>query len=99
MGEPPGTLVVIEPELATSSETGEEPALDAHTMSPTVVRSTLAHLGGRIARVYVLGCQPATLDEGMARSAPVAAAVEPAVELCLQLVAEIMEPAGKGIPL
>ena len=42
--------------------------------------------------------KPATLDEGMALSAAVAAAVEPAVDLCRQLLAEITEPAGKGTP-
>jgi hydrogenase maturation protease len=98
MGEPPGTLVVLEPDLDASPDTGETPIMDAHTMSPTVVLSTLAGLGGRVARVYVLGCQPATLEEGMALSAPVAAAVGPAVEMCRQLVAEIIEPAGKGSP-
>jgi hydrogenase maturation protease len=96
MGEPPGTLVVMEPELAAPPETGEAPVMDAHTMSPTVVLSTLARLGGRVARVYVLGCQPATLDEGMTLSPSVGAAIEPAVDLCMELLAEIMEPAGKG---
>lgn len=98
MGEPPGALVVMEPELDASPDAGEAPIVDAHTMSPTVVLSTLARLGGRVARVYVLGCQPATLEEGMALSASVAGAVEPAVDMCVQLVAEIMEPAGKGTP-
>jgi hydrogenase maturation protease len=98
MGEPPGTLVVMAPEPDASPQNGEVPIMDAHTMSPTVVLSTLARLGGHVARVYVVGCQPATLEEGMALSAPVAGAVEAAVDLCLQLVAEIMEPAGKGTP-
>jgi hydrogenase maturation protease len=98
MGEPPGTLVVMEPELDIASDAGGPSIVDAHTMSPTVVLSTLARLGGRVGRIYVLGCQPATLEEGMALSTPVAAAVEPAVDLCLELVAEIMELVGKGIP-
>jgi hydrogenase maturation protease len=98
MGEPPGTLVVMEPEPHDSPEPTEGFVMDAHTMSPTVVLSTLARLGGHVARVYVLGCQPATLEDGMTLSAPVADAVEPAVELCLQLLAEIVQPAGKGAP-
>jgi hydrogenase maturation protease len=97
MGEPPGTLVVMAPE-PEGSQHGGAPIMDAHTMSPTVVLSTLARLGGHVARVYVVGCQPATLEDGMALSAPVAGAVEAAVDLCVQLVAEIMEPAGKGTP-
>jgi hydrogenase maturation protease len=112
MNEPPGTLVILEPDLGASPEAGGAPIVDAHTMSPTVVLSTLAGLGGHVARVYVLGCQPASLLEGMALSAPVAAAVEPAAELCRTLVAELcrelapetdpglatemLESAGKG---
>jgi hydrogenase maturation protease len=98
MGEPPGTLVIMEPERERSPAAPEPPIIDAHTMSPTVVLSTLSRLGGRVARCYVLGCQPATLEEGMGLSAPVAAAVEPAADLCRQLVADILEPAGKGTP-
>jgi hydrogenase maturation protease len=98
MDEPPGTLVVMEPELDVAPDTGEAAILDAHTMSPSVVLFTLARLGGRVGRVYVLGCQPAALEEGMALSAAVAAAVEPAVDLCLELVAEIMGLVGKGTP-
>ncbi len=48
-------------------------------MSPEVVLATLERLGGRVDRVYVVGCQPACLDEGIGLSPPVAAAVEGAV--------------------
>jgi hydrogenase maturation protease len=99
MGEPPGTLVVLEPALEAPT-VGDEPApvIDAHSMSPDVVVGMLARLGGHVARIYVLGCQPANLEEGMMLSAPVASAVDGAVEMCVQLVAEILEPAGKGTP-
>jgi hydrogenase maturation protease len=97
MGEPPGTLIVMEPELDAPA-TGDQPVMDAHAMSPDVVLGTLARLGGHVERTYVLGCQPATLEEGMMLSPPVAAAIDGAVEMCIQLVAEILEPAGKGTP-
>ena len=66
--------------------------LDAHSMSPDVVLATLARLGGSIERMYVVGCQPATLEEGIGLSPPVAAAVDGAVALCRRLVAEIAQP-------
>jgi hydrogenase maturation protease len=98
MGEPPGTLAVIAPVLAGAEPGGNEgaPAVDAHTMSPDVVLATLARLGGSLERVYVVGCQPASLDEGMGLTPAVADAVDGAVELCLELVIELAEPAGKG---
>jgi hydrogenase maturation protease len=95
MGEPPGTLAVIEPEL-DGGTSGSAPVVDAHTMSPDVVLATLARLGGSVRRIRIVGCQPADLRDGMGLTPPVAAAVEDAVELCCQLVAQIVDPAGKG---
>lgn len=104
MQEPPGTIAVIEPEdngRLTAGDgaagDGAVPVVDAHSMSPETVLQTLAHLGGTIERVLVVGCQPATLGEGIGLSPAVAGAVEGAVELCVQLVVEMAQPAGKGI--
>ena len=98
MGEAPGTVAVIEPQPDGSLAVGAvpEPIIDAHSMSPEVVLATLGRLGGTVERVYVVGCQPASLEEGMGLSPPVAAAVDGAVELCCQLLAEIVPTAGKG---
>jgi hydrogenase maturation protease len=98
MGESPGTVAVIEPDADGDLAPNEEaPVVDAHNMSPEVVLATLARLGGSVPRVYVVGCQPASLDEHMGLSPPVAAAVDSAVELCRNLIDEIVQLAGKGI--
>jgi hydrogenase maturation protease len=98
MGEEPGTLMVIEPDHDGAPAEGEETAaFDAHSMSPSVVLSTLRRLGGSVGRTLVVGCQPGCLDEGIGLSPAVAAAVPGAVELCLRVVAEVMQPAGKGM--
>jgi hydrogenase maturation protease len=65
-------------------------------MNPDLVLATLSQMGGRVERIWVVGCQPASLDEGMGLSPPVAAAVDRAVDLCRRLLAELMQPAGKG---
>ena len=95
LGEVAGTVAVIQPGSRGLEPSGQG-ALDAHSMSPDVVLATLARLGGRVEHVYVVGCQPANLDEGIGLSPPVAAAVDTAVEVCCQLVAEMVEPVGKG---
>lgn len=96
MGAAPGTLAVLD---ATDGQLpgagGEETVMDAHSMSPEVVLATLSHLGGEVGRVLVIGCQPASLDEGIGLSGPVAAAVDTAVELSLQMVPEVAQHEGR----
>jgi hydrogenase maturation protease len=100
LGEPAGTLAVIAPEVRPEPMTGDDmaPVVDAHTMNPEVVLTTLARLGGSVENIFIVGCQPANLQEGMGLTAAVAAAVDEAVEMCCQLVSEIVEPVGKGSP-
>jgi hydrogenase maturation protease len=96
MNETPGTLAVIDAiEGGGGDDEEAAPVMDAHTMSPDVVLGTLAHLGGKLDRVYVVGCQPADLDDGMGLTAAVAQAVDGAVDLCCELVSELLQPAGK----
>jgi hydrogenase maturation protease len=100
MGEGAGTLAVIAPEVRREPMTGDDmaPVVDAHTMNPEVVLNTLARLGGSVEKIFIVGCQPADLQEGMGLTPAVAAAVDDAVEMCWQLVSEIVEPVGKGSP-
>jgi hydrogenase maturation protease len=101
MGEPPGTLAVIQPEptgLSPSTpESGAPPVVDAHTMSPEIVLAALTRLGGSIDRIVIVGCQPGDLDEGIGLSPAVESAVPAAVDLCLEVVAGIAQPAERGI--
>jgi hydrogenase maturation protease len=97
MGEPPGTVAVIEPDPVASPAVGDDmaPVVDAHSMSPGVVLGMVAGLGGTVDKIFVVGCEPADVEEGIGLSAPVTDAVDRAVALCGQLVAAIVEPGGK----
>ena len=61
---------------------------DAHGMQPDVVLGVLDMLGASSARVLVVGCEPASLDYGMELSEPVAKAVDAAVGVVMDLIAE-----------
>lgn len=80
----PGDLCVLE---VGPDDLGEG-ELDAHGMAPVAVLASLGQLGGSLPPTYVVGCQPADLGEGIGLSSTVAAAVEPAVELVLEVVAD-----------
>jgi hydrogenase maturation protease len=62
------------------------PLLDAHGMQPDVVLGMLNLLGAQPGRVFLVGCEPASTSEGIGLSEPVAAAVDEAVRIVLDLV-------------
>jgi hydrogenase maturation protease len=98
-GGEPGTVYLIEPDLATDG-TSPDPdpddgtaamlarmsLLNAHGMQPDLVLSLAGTLGAEAGRVLVVGCEPASLEEGIGLSAPVAAAVDDAVGMVTKLV-------------
>ncbi|MGV9264094.1 hydrogenase maturation protease [Kitasatospora sp. NPDC003701] len=86
-GGEPGTVYLIEADAGPV----ESPVLDGHRMGPDAVLALLATLaagtgGSPPGRVLVVGCEPASLEEGIGLSAPVAAAVEEAVGVVLRIV-------------
>jgi hydrogenase maturation protease len=86
-GGPPGTVYLIE----AAAEAGTGLLMDGHRMTPDAVLALLDNLsastgGSRPRRVLVVGCEPACLDDGIGLSAPVAAAVDEAVRLVLDLL-------------
>lgn len=82
---PPGTLFVLEPDLAAHPSADDDPLagvlLDAHDLSPGGAMALVPALGGSVERILVVGCQPGTLDEGIGLSDEVRAAVVPAADL------------------
>jgi len=94
-GGAPGTIYVIEPDLAgqPAPAAGSDltlaaiPMFNAHGMQPDVVLGMLATLGAAVRRVLIVGCEPASVDYGMGLSEPVAGAVAEAVTVVLDLVA------------
>jgi len=108
-GGEPGTVYLIEPDPATDG-TSPDPdpddgtaamlarmsLLNAHGMQPDLVLSLAGTLGAEAGRVLVVGCEPASLEEGIGLSAPVAAAVDDAVRMVTKLVTA--EPAENVNP-
>lgn len=92
-GEAPGTLSLIEPEAP--SEAALEPGevmLSAHDLDPAKVMKLVAALGGGCGRVLLLACEPLDCggaDGRIGLSAPVAAAIEPAMAMLRSLIAEL----------
>jgi hydrogenase maturation protease len=94
-GGPPGTLYVIEPEPEPPEPA--EMMVEAHGLNPVNVLRVVRSLGGSPPPLRVVGCEPATLgsdeDPALGLSEPVRAAVDEAVRLIEDLVAEYV---GKG---
>jgi hydrogenase maturation protease len=106
-GEPPGTVMVIEPTLsddlpdpATMPDHGQG-AFQGHAMTPGAVFQLVRTLGGEPGRVLVVGCEPESFgDEQLGRmglSDTVARAVPLAVETLLDVVRDLLSaPAAAG---
>jgi hydrogenase maturation protease len=93
-GGEPGTVYLIEPDLEALAGHATGPA-DAHGMTPDAVFALLRSMGGSPGRVWIVGCEPLTTEEGMGLSPPVEGAVDEAVTLILDLIErEGQETAG-----
>ncbi len=99
-GGAPGTLYLIEPDLAhANAEQGAaagRAALDAHSMDPVKVLSFAHMLGAPARRTLVVGCEPTPIGAGedytemqMGLSEPVQAAIDEAVKMIDSLVEEL----------
>ncbi|MGW7053532.1 hydrogenase maturation protease [Streptomyces sp. NPDC054887] len=89
-GGAPGTVYLIEPSGPGDDER-QSPVLDGHRMSPDAVLALLGTLcagtgASPPCRTLVVGCEPASVDEGIGLSPPVAAAVPEAVRLIRDLL-------------
>jgi hydrogenase maturation protease len=90
----PGTLFVVEPEVGDLNPAATPQGLvEPHAMNPMQVLRMAASMGGRLKKILLVGCVPATLgpEEGhMGLSVPVAAAVDQAAKLIESLVTRIL---------
>ena len=99
-GSAPGTLYTLEHDLDGTSSRTTDAALDGHGMDPDAVLALVDGLAGSLGlprpvdRVFVVGCEPAVLAEGIGLSPPVAAAVEPAALAVTALVTVLMIDEG-----
>ncbi|WP_371673281.1 hydrogenase maturation protease [Streptomyces sp. NBC_00289] len=101
-GRRPGTLYVIEHDSPGTDAADSGPALDGHGMTPDTVLALLdtlcAGTGGQPPRrTLIVGCEPASLEEGIGLSRPVSEAVPRAVRLIEELLSD-GGSAGAGSP-
>ena len=90
LGQPPGTLQLIEPDLDNLSQLDGE-AVNAHRMNPVSVLQLVRSLGGQWGRLFLVGCEPGVLEtEDIGLSAPVQSAVPQAVEMVQTLIGELL---------
>jgi hydrogenase maturation protease len=95
-GGEPGTLYVIEPERdEIAPEIADGEMIDPHGMDPATMLRFVRATGGWPGKVVVIGCEPGEVDEvGLGLTPPVAAAVERAIELVRETIAELQTDAA-----
>ena len=70
-------------------------APDPHGMAPDAVLAAVTALGGTLPPTVLVGCEPAAIGEHIGLSEAVAAAVQPAADAVLRLLAEIPAAGGR----
>ncbi len=102
-GGMPGTLYLIEPDLAELREDASgDVFLDAHSLDPLQVLRMARSQGADLKGIVLVGCEPGDLggEEGrLGLTEPVAAAVEEALEVVSQLVRNFLEEGTIGSPV
>jgi hydrogenase maturation protease len=89
-GGEPGRLYLIEPDLDPSDL--PPPGMEPHSLDPWRVLGLARSLGGKMGRVLLVGCEPASFEAengSMELSEPVQSAVGEAVAMIESLVAKI----------
>jgi hydrogenase maturation protease len=90
-GNPPGTLSLIELDQEQLAQLEAE-LPDGHSLGPVQVLRLVKSLGGDIARLYLVGCEPAVLESENGQfglSEPVQSAVAHAVDMIRTLVDDL----------
>jgi hydrogenase maturation protease len=93
-GGAPGTLYLIEPELAALSPGGSadtpSPLIEGHSLVPAQVLLLVHALGGQLRNLVILGCEPAAIpdvaDMSVGLSPPVTKAVDAALGVLERLI-------------
>lgn len=88
-GEPPGTVYLIEPE-----EVPEQGVPDAHGMDFRAVLQLANSLSEKRHKIYVVGCEPLEVREGIGLSTPVACAVNEALRLIHKVLEGLCPSSG-----
>jgi hydrogenase maturation protease len=89
----PGALHVFEADHESVSNAS---GLDAHAMDPAAVFGGVRALGGSPPYTIIVGCEVATVADGIGLSEPVAAAVPGAVTAVAAAVARLSAPVREG---
>jgi hydrogenase maturation protease len=86
-GGTPGSLYLLEPEIPAAHGA----SLETHAMNPLAVLTAAKSMGARLDRVLLLGCEPCIGQlEGIGLSGPVQRALEEAVKMVEDLVAQFL---------
>ena len=92
-GGAPGSLYLIEPDLDELDQLRGQ-MVDGHSMNPVAALQLVKTFGGRPRRLFLVGCEPATLeceDGEMGLSEPAQAAVAGAIEMVESLIDKIFD--------
>ncbi len=85
----PGALHVFQADHNDDPDVESASGVDAHSMDPAAVFASLRALGGSLPYTVVVGCEAASIQEGIGLTDPVAKAVPRAARAVEEIVAAL----------
>jgi hydrogenase maturation protease len=89
-GAPPGTLTVLEPTPEDFMRVDSDGSLPTHELDPLTLLALARAWDCVPSRVVVVGCEAASVDEGLGLTDAVAGAVDTAVEMVTRLANDLV---------
>jgi hydrogenase maturation protease len=90
-GEAPGTLYVLDPQ-EWSESIGADGEPNGHELDVAAVLRLLRTFGGATPPTRIVGCEPATVEDGIGLSERVRAALAPAIAVVSRLIEQHDNP-------
>jgi hydrogenase maturation protease len=89
-GEEPGTVFLLELDI-NKLDKPEDESVNPHTMNPVALLQLVRSFGGFAGKLYLIGCEPATLEsEDLQLSEKVRAAVPVALDMIRELIGNLL---------
>ncbi|MBX9790708.1 MAG: hydrogenase maturation protease [Pirellulales bacterium] len=91
-------LVEVERDERAPSSDPSAPLFDMHRLDPAKVLRLVPAMGGRLGRLFVVGCEPVPLDTSEVTQPGLSAAARAAIPVAVEIICQLVQECHDGAP-